>query len=217
MFRRFFRWIWTHKLKTLGIGVPVLAVFTVVSYQGSMRVLHDYPSLCATCHVIDDYYASWQKSDFMDYRHTVEGRTVKVSTVEGYQDKEVVCKDCHYAPPQRIFEELFNYMSGRYKIPLEERRLATAECFDCHKDYDNLIKLTENLEEKYPGLPQPKWNPHKSHFGEVECRVCHKAHRDSVDFCSTCHGATMAKQPGWGGQPSWLKKSAIEGASGKAN
>ncbi len=203
--RKFFSFIWRNKVKSLVVVVLIAAIAGVGGYQGSMKLFHDYPQLCELCHIIKPYYTSWSRSDFLDYRHTLKGRTVKESTVEGFTDKDVVCKDCHYAPPQRLFEELWNYATGNYHNPLEERRFATAECFACHKDYNHLITLTANLEKKYPNLPQPGWNPHSSHFGEINCRVCHRVHRPSVDFCSTCHGQTMTG-PGWTQEVEWKQQ-----------
>ncbi len=213
MVRRFFRTLWRHKLRLLAVVAVAIPVFAWAGYEGTMKVFHDYPNLCATCHVIDPYYKTWVKSDFLDHRHTMEGTTVKVSSVEGWGKKDVVCKDCHYSTPLRITEELVNYIKGDYVVPLEERRLRTTECFGCHGDYAKLIELTEHLEKKYPRLatvrnmtPESDWNPHRSHFGEVECRVCHRMHRPSVDFCSTCHGPTMSTEPGWTSKVEWRQE-----------
>ncbi|NIN65562.1 MAG: hypothetical protein GTO63_12870 [Anaerolineae bacterium] len=30
-------------------------------------------------------------------------------------------------------------------------------------------------------------NPHDSHYGEMECPLCHKMHRESEDYCAWCH------------------------------
>src|SRR5574341_1116658 len=148
--RKFFSFIWRNKAKSLIVAVLIATPAGIGGYEGSMKVFHDYPQLCAVCHMIKPYYDSWSGSDLLDYRHTLKGRTVKESTVEGFAHKDVVCKDCHYAPPQRITGELWNYATGNYKTPLEERRLQTADCLTCHKDYNHLIQLTANLEKKYP-------------------------------------------------------------------
>jgi len=205
--RKFFSFIWRNKAKSLIGAVLIATTAGVGGYDGTLKVFHDYPQLCAICHPIEPYYKSWSGSsttDFLDYRHTLKGRTAN-DIVPGWENKDVVCKDCHYAPPQRIIGELGNYATGNYKTPLEERRLQTADCLTCHKDYDHLIQLTANLEKKYPNLPKPGRNPHSSHFGEIDCRVCHRVHRPSVDFCSTCHGPTMTG-PGWTQQVEWKQQ-----------
>ena len=42
------------------------------------------------------------------------------------------------------------------------------------------------------------FNPHDTSHGEVACGTCHKAHRQSVMYCSKCHDAATASVPeGW--------------------
>jgi hypothetical protein len=50
-------------------------------------------------------------------------------------------------------------------------------CNACHGDYSEVAGLTEQVEP----------NPHDSHQGELKCTACHKAHRESVLFCNSCH------------------------------
>jgi len=30
-------------------------------------------------------------------------------------------------------------------------------------------------------------NPHKSHYGEVECNACHRGHEADESLCAQCH------------------------------
>ncbi len=205
MIRKWITFMTHNKFRTLVVALSGMAILGVGGYDGTLKVFHDDPQLCAMCHVIQPYYKSWLGSDFLDYRHTLKGRTVKESIVAGFDHKDVVCKDCHYAPPQQLVGELWNYFTGNYMNPLTERRFDTVECVKCHNDNAQLIKLTANLELKYPNLPKPGWNPHASHFGEIDCRVCHRVHRPSVDFCSTCHGTTMTG-PGWTQKVQWQQQ-----------
>lgn len=50
-------------------------------------------------------------------------------------------------------------------------------CFKCHGSYDDVAAKTAGL------IP----NPHASHMGELECTVCHKAHKESKVYCNDCH------------------------------
>ena len=38
-------------------------------------------------------------------------------------------------------------------------------------------------------------NPHDSHYGEMECRLCHKMHKPSELYCTQCHQVPMPD--GW--------------------
>jgi fumarate reductase flavoprotein subunit len=52
-----------------------------------------------------------------------------------------------------------------------------AGCVRCHGD---LVKMGERTR----AVPR---NPHASHKGDLECRMCHRAHRPSTDWCAQCH------------------------------
>lgn len=68
--------------------------------------------------------------------------------------------------------------------------LATKEnCLKCHGSY-------AELGEKTKGIAPWEENPHKNHFGELECFVCHKVHEPSVYFCQTCH-IELKTPAGW--------------------
>jgi hypothetical protein len=66
-------------------------------------------------------------------------------------------------------------------------------CLGCHGNFDELAQLTVNTQcaEK---------NPHKSHLGEIECTVCHHAHRASQAYCLKCHSNFEMDIPGSGKQ-----------------
>ncbi|MHB8068870.1 MAG: cytochrome c3 family protein [Desulfobaccales bacterium] len=53
-------------------------------------------------------------------------------------------------------------------------------CLVCHKSYEDLAKKTKPA--KFP-----ERNPHKSHIGEIDCALCHKAHKPSASYCLECH------------------------------
>ena len=198
MLRRWIDFVKHNKLKTVAVAIPVAALLTVAGWNGSMKAFHDYPQLCATCHVIRPYYETWAgAADFGDYRHTLKGRAVPESTVEGWGEKDVVCKDCHYSSPIRIMEEFTAYVTGNYTIPLKERRLSTTGCLACHVDYAKLIERTEgyviNAQEINPHAfkvnLQAPFEPHSTEKGELDCYQCHKMHKaePALQYCYQCH------------------------------
>ena len=67
------------------------------------------------------------------------------------------------------------------KLPALEDKPANDRCLACHGSY-------EQLAAKTPGADFPDRNPHKSHLGDINCTVCHKAHQASVNYCLECHG-----------------------------
>ena len=60
------------------------------------------------------------------------------------------------------------------KMPSKPTQTA---CLACHGSYAELAKRTATL----------KPNPHDSHMGDLECTVCHKAHKQSKVYCNDCH------------------------------
>ncbi len=52
-------------------------------------------------------------------------------------------------------------------------------CVKCHGNYEKLIELTANA-------PYEK-NPHKSHYVDLKCSVCHRGHKEFTDYCKSCH------------------------------
>jgi hypothetical protein len=66
------------------------------------------------------------------------------------------------------------------QLPKEDDTVENAWCLDCHGSLEKLAGKTAN-----PDFP--KRNPHKSHLGDLNCTVCHKAHRESKVYCLGCH------------------------------
>jgi hypothetical protein len=134
------------------------------------------PESCAKCHMIKPYVETWKNSDFLAHKHQKAG---------------VGCLECHQVTPQQQKDHLAKSKKKSYKTPLEEREYGSEVCFRCHGSYKDLIERTKDFKDR--GLAK---NPHKSHYGEIDCNMCHKAHRTSVDYCSQCHQPGMSK-PGW--------------------
>lgn len=56
--------------------------------------------------------------------------------------------------------------------------VGTSHCLTCHKPED-LVEATKDVKEA---------NPHNSHYGpELDCDLCHHAHKPSENFCNQCH------------------------------
>lgn len=134
------------------------------------------PESCASCHMIKPYVETWKKSAFLDHKHSKAG---------------IGCMDCHSVPVEKQKEHVAKANGRAYDKPLQEREYGNQDCFACHGSYEEISEATKDFIEK--GLPR---NPHESHYAEMDCNLCHKAHRASVDYCSMCHHPAVDK-PGW--------------------
>jgi len=56
-------------------------------------------------------------------------------------------------------------------------KVGMSVCAECHGNYAKVAIKTLAVAP----------NPHESHLGEVECTVCHHAHKPSEDGCRSCH------------------------------
>lgn len=71
---------------------------------------------------------------------------------------------------------------------------ATADvetCTQCHS-YDNLAEATGDFDQYY--------NPHDSHYGQLECYRCHSMAEAPEFWCTSCHGGLMIPA-GWTAAP----------------
>jgi len=158
------------------IAKLVVAVLLTVLALASMGLIwlkdsSKTPTYCNTCHIIQPYHQSWESSEYMAAVHANLG---------------IPCQSCHARPVRQSVKEFVSYyVTHDYQDPLRESRIPKEECFRCHEDYPHLAELTEN----------PEMNPHDSHLGEVECRLCHKAHKPSELYCAQCH--EFAIPAGW--------------------
>jgi len=96
------------------------------------------------------------------------------------------CKTCHNRKEQNLQGKvplshlhLWNGTSCRdcHGNADPRKALTTAQCLSCHKSYQEVAKLTKDLAT----------NPHESHFGNIDCGQCHKAHQKSKLYCNKCH------------------------------
>ena len=166
----------SKKWKLVIIIVPVaVAIIGVGGAYGALAYFEANPSACGTCHVIQPYVDSYYESDFLDNAHA-------------QAEDPVNCKRCHKYTIPEIVAELVTFIIGDYELPLRARKFPQENCFvGCHGSYEEIILLTKTEQE---------FNRHESHFGQVDCWVCHKMHRAQEDYCTKCHSA-LELGPGW--------------------
>ncbi len=120
------------------------------------------PSFCSICHIIRPYVQSYNGSEYLDHIHAQAG---------------VGCKECHVTTPIGALKEVAAYVTGNYHNPLPEKRVDMQVCLKCHRSYASLAEQTKYL---------PK-NPHDGHWPNLQCSMCHKSHRETVNYCVQCH------------------------------
>jgi hypothetical protein len=152
------------------IVIAVLLGVVVIGGVGAVGFwqYHEQPEFCATCHIMEPYLESWEESDYGAHAHA---------------QYDIACLDCHEPTLEQQIDELIVYVQGDYEIPLGELKYPKESCYGCHEhgSYEQIVEMTAHLEEEVGG------NPHNSHYGEMECRLCHKMHEESEDYCSQCH------------------------------
>ena len=132
---------------------------------------------CALCHVTVSYVESLEDTDLLAYAHAQEG---------------LDCLDCHeLAVLEQVHE---GAVAG---TPIRALRVENEFCFDCHvanehTSYEQVIGRTEDYI-----IEDQEINPHDPHAGleqqQVECRYCHKMHKESplIGGCYACHHAGL--------------------------
>lgn len=151
--------------KTLTIVVVVLLTICALLGIGMiwLKDSSETTAYCNTCHIMQPYYQSWASSEYTAAAHSRVG---------------IACQSCHARPLRQSVHEFTTYHITRdYSEPLREVRIPKENCMRCHGNYAHLAELTKDLEP----------NPHNSHLGQIECRLCHKMHKPSVDYCALCH------------------------------
>ncbi len=153
------------------LGVAVLA-------GTGLRWYHGQPQFCGLCHIMQPYVASWQNGDLLAKAHAEAG---------------VTCLECHEPTTEQQVDEAAKYIKGEYQTPLRQRAFQKEWCFRCHEheSYSQVAELAAEL------VDQLGRNPHASHWGELECRICHKMHKPSQLYCAQCHDVPAL--PGWQG------------------
>ena len=142
-----------------------------------LREPRGYPALC--CNLVlppthPDADAGFVIMEQMEYPPMSGSNTICTATA---------LLETGMIPMKEQVTELVTYVRGNYQTPLRERRFSKEFCLGCHEheSYAQLAEMTKALEEEIGA------NPHDSHYGELECRLCHKVHRASQDYCANCH------------------------------
>lgn len=195
------------------ITLGVVAAVVVVAAIG-LFVWHEQPSFCsAICHTpMDPYLPTYEAEPgqpavdkWGNSIPDAAGMMAATHRAEAGSD----CMDCHVPTLGEQVSEGLSWASGNYEVysmgdysnVLKERSLAqltsargiASEEFCLNPACHDLTR--EELEAK---TADRAFNPHASDHGTVDCGTCHKAHRQSVMYCSKCHDAAAANIPdGW--------------------
>ncbi len=85
------------------------------------------------------------------------------------------CSDCHYPSDMEK-----THKSIDTALPVPVQKYSSTLCFKCHGSYADIVELTKG---------RTRLNPHDSHYGEIDCFICHKVHaaKSPDEFCVSCH------------------------------
>jgi hypothetical protein len=181
--------------KVLKMIVAAAVFVTGLSSMGMVGLKDSLkrPEFCIYCHP-DPYYTSWEDSDYLAATHARAA---------------IPCQACHPRSVSTAMGNIVTQLKGSYR--LRRLRVSKQACFQCHAhdSYAELIERTKHIGPDPSTIAEPAsdgersevWfaaqNPHKErHYGEMNCRICHKMHRPSLDYCSECHEAATSLA-GW--------------------
>lgn len=208
--------------KKLPIILGVVVVVIVAAGAG-FWVWHEQPSFCnAICHTpMDASYETYATGNQDKWGNEITDENAKMAMM-AYNHKVTdgtTCLECHVPVISQQINEGIHWVTGSYEvegvnkkgqtIPTERDLATLAEgagyedeeqfCLNdsCHhvtddgtelKTRDDLIAATADLSEVR--------NPHKTQHGDVSCSQCHKAHSQSVNYCTQCHSDAPVPE-GW--------------------
>jgi cytochrome c nitrite reductase small subunit len=159
--------------------VAGLGAFTFGFARGHSYLTND-PAACANCHIMEDYYAAWQKGS-----HRVAA----------------TCNDCHtphnlvgkYAvkATNGFFHSLY-FTTGRHPDPIRirpsNRRVTERACRDCHAEITAAITPGAHVAPAVPsGAHDDSWRTHDGR-GEAAGRGATEA-EDLSASCIRCHAS----------------------------
>ena len=190
--------------KRVGIVCGVIAVIVAIAGFG-MWTWHDDPSFCGTvCHTpmasyLETYDQKPNTEGVDKYGNPVSNTSAMLADQHGAMGFD--CLTCHKATLGQQISEGTAWLAGNYTYPLDERSVAELGeptgmgsdemCLNesCHNmTRDDLYNLTADEENLY--------NPHWSHHETLDCGTCHKAHGQSVLYCTQCHAQAPVPE-GW--------------------
>ena len=128
---------------------------------------------CSFCHVIEE-----DKSFSLPKRKSI-GEPDR-QTIDALPEIGELWADSSYLGATHAKEDVTCSSCHGEALPLLDDKPTNDRCLGCHESY-------EALAAKTPGKDHPSRNPHDSHLGPINCRVCHKAHDASINYCLECH------------------------------
>ena len=153
------------RLSLTGIALIIVSLVALgtISFFSIDHISQTNPNFCAICHNMRSHVDSYLTGDHLDNLHF---------------QASVGCKSCHanYSLAGEM-KSVVSYVTGQYDDPMQEADFPKEGCLRCHRSYTSLAEKTANLDP----------NPHSSHLGEVDCTLCHKAHKTSEVYCTQCH------------------------------
>jgi hypothetical protein len=119
--------------------------------------------LCGSCHIMRRYVTSFATSQYLDHAHLRAG---------------LGCTACHANGTgyDHIIVAVTYFTTNAPTVTLP-RRLGDVVCNNCHVSMHYEATRTDYLTR----------NPHASHWPELQCEDCHRAHGAQIDFCAGCH------------------------------
>ena len=162
-------------LKIALVALTTVVAAVAAAAGGGTLWLHDRlktTEYCASCHVVAPYYNTWKASDFTAHAHAKAG---------------IACQDCHARSARDGLRELVVNVARSDQLPIENHKVRAEECLRCHGSHEILASRTKSLIGP-DGFALGR-NPHDSHWGPLDCGICHNMHKPSVDLCSKCHGS----------------------------
>ncbi len=203
-----------------------VVVVVIIAAGAGFFVWHEQPSFCnAICHTpMDAYYETYADGNQDKWGNDITddaSKNAMMAYLHGHSlsDGETVnCLGCHVPTLGEQITEGLHWVTGSYEvagtnskgqtIPTEremsdlvEARGIDEDAFclneSCHHvaddgseilTRDDLIAATADLD--------PEYNPHQPQHGEYACSQCHKAHSQSVNYCTQCH-STAVVPDGW--------------------
>lgn len=222
-----------RKRKVAAVSAVVLAV--VVAAGAGFFVWHEQPSFCnAICHVPMDAYGETLMSGSQDKFGNAMATDEQKQSMLAYAhanlgDESVMCLDCHVPTLQEQISEGLHWVTGNYYVagtnPLGQTILESRELSDlveargisedefclneaCHTS-QNGEPLTRDGLAALTAAEYGEYNPHISEHSEMACSTCHKAHSQSVNYCSECHEEATVPE-GWLSAKEYSELSKLE-------
>ncbi len=194
------------------ITLGVVAAVVVVAAIG-LFVWHEQPSFCsAICHTpMDPYLPTYEAEPGQPavdkWGNAIPDASAMMAATHRVEGAD--CMDCHVPTLGEQVSEGISWVSGNYEIydtasykgvmmernlaDLTEARGIANEEFCLRSGCHDMTR--EELEASTADLA---FNPHSTKHGTPDCGTCHKAHRQSVMYCTKCHDGAAANMPeGW--------------------